>query len=93
MSNKKSTHITNLSTFSVNNITTGQCASDMAALDDDCENGHIRRIHPWYPRRLRQILRTVLLQLLPAFKSHGFTCVIVKPLWNANGLVQFGPLG
>ena len=86
MSNKKSTHITNLLTFSVNK-------SDMAALDDDCENGHIRRIHPWYPRRLRQILRTVLLELLPAFKSHGFTRVIVKPLRNANPLVQFGSCG
>ena len=65
----------------------------MAALDDDRENGHIRRIHAWYPRRLRQILRTVLLELLPAFKSHGFTRVIVKPLRDANCLVQLGPLG
>ena len=62
-------------------------ASDMAALDDDCENGHIRRVHTWYPRRLSKILRTVLLKLLPAFKSHGFTRIIVKPLRNANRLV------
>lgn len=64
----------------------------MTTLDDDCENGHIRRIHPWYPRRLRKILRTVLFELLSAFKPHGFTRIIIKPLWNANRLIQLGPL-
>ena len=63
----------------------------MTTLDYDCENGHIRRINSWYPRRLRKILRTVLFELLSTFKPHGFTRIIIKPLWNANRLIQLGP--
>ena len=72
-------------TFYVNN-------SDMAALDDDRENGHIRRVHTRNPRGLRQGLRTVLLELLTAFKTNRYALIVIEPFRNANRLIQFRPL-
>ena len=50
-------------------------ASDMAALDDDGENSHIRRVHAWDSRGLRQCLRTVLLELLTALVAFAMGLV------------------
>ena len=84
MGDKSSTHITILSTFYVYNL-------DMAAFDDDGEDGDIGWIHTWYARSLRERLRPVLLQLFPAFKPHRHTLVIVEPRRNLDLLVQLGP--
>ena len=65
--------------------------SDVAAFDDDGEDGDIGRVHAGYARGLCERLRTVLLQLFPAFKPHRHTLVIVEPRRNLDLLIQLGP--
>ena len=63
----------------------------MAALDDDGEDSHIRRIHARDPRGLRQGLWTVFLELLAAFKTNRYALIVIKPFRNANRLIEFRP--
>lgn len=65
----------------------------MTALNYDCENCDVRWVDPWNTSSLSKGFRTILLQLLPAFKTNGYTRIIVKPLWNADCLIKFCPLG
>ena len=51
----------------------------MPSLDDNCQNGNIRRIDTGNAACLCEVFWMILLELLPAFKADSRTCIVIKP--------------
>ena len=59
----------------------------MPSLDDNCQNGNIRRIYTGNAACLCEVFRMILLELLPAFESDGRTCIVIKPVRYADHFI------